>query len=90
MSGDTVVEEDWFGRYDPDGATTGGRSGTQPVRHYQHLEPVRRFTLTNKNQVAVQVITYGATVTSIKVPDKYQQFDDVVLGFDKLQGKNSN
>lgn len=48
--------------------------------------PVRRFTLTNENRMSVQVITYGATVTCIKVPDKRGNVDDVVLGFDDMNG----
>lgn len=48
--------------------------------------PVRRFTMINKNHMSVQVISYGATVTSIKVPDKRGHIDDVVLGFDDMSG----
>lgn len=48
--------------------------------------PVRRFTWTNANNVSVQVITYGATITSIKLPDKNGKVDDITLGFNDLQG----
>lgn len=48
---------------------------------------IRRFTMINENYVTVQVINYGATVTSIKVPDKRGCIDDVVLGFDDMSGK---
>lgn len=47
---------------------------------------VRRFTMVNKNHMTVQLINYGATVTSIKVPDKRGNIDDVVLGFDDMSG----
>ncbi|KAJ4439271.1 hypothetical protein ANN_07391 [Periplaneta americana] len=47
---------------------------------------VRRFTLTNKNNVQVQVISYGATITSVKCPDSKGRIHDVVLGFDDLEG----
>lgn len=50
-------------------------------------QPVRRFTLTNENRMSVQVITYGATITCIKVPDKRGNVDDVVLGFDDIIGQ---
>jgi aldose 1-epimerase len=33
-----------------------------------------------------KVITYGAILTELHVPDKNGQFDDVVLGFDDLKG----
>ena len=34
----------------------------------------------------VQVIELGAAVTSILVPDKYGDFDDVTPGFDSVAG----
>lgn len=47
---------------------------------------VKRFTFTNENGLSVQVITYGAIITSIRCPDKYGNIEDVVLGFDELSG----
>ncbi|WP_117585828.1 hypothetical protein [Chryseobacterium sp. Leaf404] len=29
----------------------------------------------------VEIITFGAVITSIRVPDRHGNFDDVVLGF---------
>lgn len=49
-------------------------------------EQVKRFTFNNDNGVSVQVITYGATVTSIRCPDKYGNIADIALGFDDLEG----
>lgn len=49
---------------------------------------VRRFTLENENQMTVQVVTFGATITSIKVPNKNGEVADVVLGFDGIAGIN--
>ena len=34
------------------------------------------------------MIELGATVTSILVPDKHGEFDDVTTGFDTLAGKS--
>jgi len=34
----------------------------------------------------VQVITYGARVISISVPDRHGDIADVILGFDKVSG----
>ncbi|GAB6022063.1 hypothetical protein CHUAL_006209 [Chamberlinius hualienensis] len=87
---ETLVEEDWFGRYGPEGVQGltydgGGGCGNEATATATKQQPVRRFTLTNRNQMSVQVITYGATITSIKTPDKFKKLDDVVLGFDKLQ-----
>ena len=44
------------------------------------------FTLTNANGVEIRAITYGAIITSIRVPDRAGRFADVVLGFDNLEG----
>ncbi|XP_037718713.1 galactose mutarotase [Drosophila subpulchrella] len=51
---------------------------------------IKRFTLTNGNGVSVQLITRGATITSIKTPDASGQIDDVTLGFDDLAGYQSD
>ena len=47
---------------------------------------VKRFTWKNHNGIQIQVITYGARVTSIKVPDRKGIVDDILLGFDNLAG----
>jgi aldose 1-epimerase len=41
--------------------------------------------LTNKNGMQLKVITYGATITSLKIPLKNGDFIDVVLGFDTME-----
>ena len=45
---------------------------------------VETFTLTNDNGMSVEIMTYGATVTSVKVPSRAGQLDDVVCGFNTL------
>jgi aldose 1-epimerase len=47
---------------------------------------IRLFTWTNENKVSVQVITYGATITSMKIPDKNGVVKDIVAGFNNLAG----
>ncbi len=42
------------------------------------------YTLTNQNGMKVQITNYGGIVTSIVVPDKNGQFEDVALGYDNL------
>jgi aldose 1-epimerase len=49
-----------------------------------HNTIVSLYTLTNKNGMSVSVMDYGATITSIRVPDRDGKIDDVVLGFDKF------
>ncbi len=43
------------------------------------------YTLENKNGVKVKLSEYGAIITSIIVPDKDGNFDDVALGYDSLE-----
>ncbi|KAM3968517.1 galactose mutarotase [Aphomia sociella] len=50
-----------------------------------NIDIVRRYTWKTKNRMTVQVITYGATITTIQVPDKKGVPDDVVAGFDTLK-----
>lgn len=47
---------------------------------------VKQFKWINRNNMETQVITYGATITKIIVPDKDGKLEDVVLGFDDLHG----
>ncbi len=47
---------------------------------------VHQYTLTNKAGMVAQIINYGATITSLRVPDKGGKIEDVVLGYDSLQG----
>jgi aldose 1-epimerase len=48
--------------------------------------PVTLYTLTNSAGVSVNIITYGATVTGMMVPDKNGKLEDVILGYDSIQG----
>jgi aldose 1-epimerase len=48
--------------------------------------PVEIYTLTNANGLEMRAITYGATITSLKVPDREEHLDDIVLGFDTIDG----
>ena len=47
--------------------------------------PVDIYTLTNRNGARARIITYGATLTELHVPDRDGRMGDVVLGFDKLE-----
>ncbi|XP_002134101.2 aldose 1-epimerase [Drosophila pseudoobscura] len=47
---------------------------------------IRRYTMSNTNHMCVRIITLGATIQSIRVPDAYHQMSDVVLGFDDVAG----
>lgn len=75
----------------------GGGSAAEPTRATPAVtkaafgrlpdgRPVESFTLTNAGGVEVRVISYGAIIVSVRVPDRDGRLDDVVLGHDDLQG----
>lgn len=47
-------------------------------------DPVELYTLTNDHGMVAKVMTYGAILTELHVPDKNGKSADVVLGFDNL------
>lgn len=47
---------------------------------------VEQYVLRNSHGMQATVITYGGVLQSLKVPDKHGKLDDVVLGFDDVQG----
>lgn len=48
------------------------------------------YTLSNANGVKARVMNYGANLVSLEVPDKDGKVQDVVLGFDNLEGYYGN
>jgi len=52
-----------------------GRAGDQNVDIY---------TLTNANGIEARVMTYGATLVSLKTPDRAGHLKNIVLGFDSV------
>jgi len=48
------------------------------------------FTLTNQKGMEVAITNFGGIVVSLKVPDRTGKFDDVVLGYDSLDGYLTN
>ena len=65
-----------------------GQTGVnrQPFGKATDGTPVEVYTLTNRNGVEVRAMTFGAIITSIRVPDRKGAIADVVLGFDRLEG----
>ncbi|XP_015586419.1 aldose 1-epimerase isoform X2 [Cephus cinctus] len=51
---------------------------------------VDKYTLKNTKGVEIEVISYGATIVSVKVPGKTGTLEDVVLGFDNIEGYTSS
>jgi len=49
-------------------------------------QDVDLYTLTNANGLVLKVMTYGAAITQLWLPDRQGRSADVVLGFDDLAG----
>lgn len=49
-------------------------------------EEAHLFTLQNSNGITIKFTNYGGIITSILIPDRNGNFDDVVLGFNSLEG----
>lgn len=47
---------------------------------------IDKYTITNSANVRVSIITYGATLAEIWVPDKKGEFNDILVGFDDIRG----
>jgi aldose 1-epimerase len=45
-------------------------------------QPVEAFTLTNQHGMRARIITWGATLIELQVPDRTGKLTDVTLGFD--------
>jgi aldose 1-epimerase len=67
----------------------------QPIDHTPRLQrslfgtthegvPVERYVLTNAHGLRATIITYGAAIASLSVPDRDGRMADVVLGYDSL------
>jgi aldose 1-epimerase len=72
-------------------ACTSKRKDPSPVTtsifgKLQDGRDVRKFTIVNASGASLQAIEYGATITSLCVPDRNGKIQDVVLGYDSLQG----
>jgi aldose 1-epimerase len=48
--------------------------------------PVDVYTLTNAHGIRARILTYGGIVQTLETPDRAGKLDDVVLGFDDMQG----
>jgi aldose 1-epimerase len=68
----------------------GGAVTRAPFGKLKDGSAVEIFTLTNAKGVEVRAITYGGIIQSWKVPDKAGKLADVVLGFDTIDGYQTN
>jgi len=63
----------------------------EPFGNLPDGTPVDIYNLTNNNGLRARLMTYGATLVSLMLPDRQGKFEDCVLGYDTLDGylKNS-
>lgn len=47
-------------------------------------QPVEIYTITNSHGIEARLMTYGATLVSLKTPDRAGKLADILLGFDSL------
>jgi aldose 1-epimerase len=86
------------GRTSPRGDGTAGRPNNTAARtatasnikvsnfgQTAEGQPVKLYTLTNKNGVVARITDYGGIVTELQVPDRAGKKADVVLGFANLE-----
>ena len=79
-------------------AAGGGQSAPQKGAHVEKSSfgktpegvEIEAYTLYNAQGASAKLITYGATVAELHVPDKNGKMGDVVLGFDNLAGYLGN
>jgi len=48
---------------------------------------VTKYTLMNEHKVVIEIINYGATIISCWVPNSMGELEDVLLGFDSIEGQ---
>lgn len=53
-------------------------------------KPVTKYILSNDNGMEVHILDYGAIITSIIVPDKDGNLDDIALGYDSIAEYEDN
>jgi aldose 1-epimerase len=62
----------------------------EPFGKTEDGQAVDLYTLSNKNGMEAAITNFGGIVVSLKVPDKTGKSDDVVLGYDQLDGYLTN
>ena len=62
----------------------------QPFGETPDGTAVEIYTLTNDKGFKARVMTYGATLVSLEVPDRTGKLGDIVLGYDGLDGYIKN
>lgn len=71
----------------PGASPVGNHGGIVRTEQFGEIEEgsVTKYTLINNHGVEVSILNYGATIQSIRVPDRDGNLDNVVLGFDNIE-----
>ncbi len=69
------------------GLSAGGEASAATARRHafgtlQDGTPIEAVELTNGRRVSATVMTLGATLQALRVPDRHGRADDIVLGYD--------
>ncbi len=64
----------------------GGHRASKPFGKTPDGQQAYLYTLRNSAGMEVTITNYGGTITSVRVPDRNGKYDDVVLGFDSVEG----
>lgn len=67
----------------------GLRAAAEPFGETSEGTPVSIYTLENDNGMRARIMTRGATLVELHVPDRDGELADVVLGFDDVAGYES-
>ena len=51
----------------------------------EDFDDIKLYSLRNAGGTEVKITNYGATITSISVKDRAGEFEDVALGYDRLE-----
>ena len=63
-----------------------GAIRSEPFGQTPSGQPVQIYTLQSDTGIEARITNYGGIIVSLKVPDKDGRADDIVMGFDKLDG----
>jgi len=67
------------------GAALAAEASRAPAGTLADGTAVEVISLTNKQGISARILTYGATLQSLSMPDKHGKAADVLLGYDDLK-----